>query len=168
MTLTAKVAQLVAWTHTSPLDLSTPMDEASFKLANVEFTAGTGAGKVDLKFTDTRTLAASTPEVLDLAGVLVDAFGAVITFVKIKALIITAAAGNTNNVVVGPDATAGWVGPFGDASDRINIPPGGYLALVHPGDGWAVGAGATDELYVLNGGAGTSVTYSILILGASA
>jgi hypothetical protein len=129
---------------------------------------GTGASQADRMFSDTRTLGASANEDLDLAGSLVDAFGAVLTFVKVKALKIKASAANTNNVVVKPAAATGWLGPFNLAASSIAIPPGGEFMVLAPVNGWAVGAGATDLLNVANSAAGTSVTYDIVIVGTSA
>lgn len=167
MGLTAKVISIVSAVHDAVLDLESVRSDYANRHVH-EFTAGTGNNQVDKKFTDRRTLAASANEDLDLAGSLVDAFGAVITFAKIRALRIKAAAENTNSVVVKPAAATGWLGPFGAATHTLTLPPGGELLLVAPVAGWAVGAGATDLFNVANSGAGTSVTYEIEILGASA
>lgn len=162
------VALAVKGTLTSSLDLvtaSAPLNMGrSIALAN-----GTGAGQADRIFSDTRTLAASANEDLDLAGVLVDAFGAAITFVKVKAIVVSAASGNTNNVVIGGAAATQFVGPFGAATHTISVAPGGFFAIARSdATGWAVGAGASDLLRVANSGAGTSVTYDIVIIGTSA
>ncbi len=37
--------------------------------------------------------------------------------------------------------------------------------LVHPGAGWTVPAGTGDLLHFLNGGAGTPVSYDVILLG---
>jgi hypothetical protein len=92
--------------------------------------------------------------------------GATLTFTKIKAILVKAAEGNTNNVVVGGAASNGWVGPFGDVSDTVAVKPGGTLLLVAPNAaGYAVTAGTGDILKVANSGAGTGVTYDIVIVG---
>lgn len=129
---------------------------------------GTAVGRADRLFSDTRTLAASGTENLDLAGVLTDPFGATLTFLKVKAIYIKAAAGNTNNVCVGGHASAAFTGPFSDATDVICIPPGGVLMLVHPGAGWTVTATTADMLKIANSSSGTGVDYDVLILGTSA
>ncbi|MCL4822566.1 MAG: hypothetical protein KJ067_25870, partial [Vicinamibacteria bacterium] len=118
--------------------------------------------------TDRRTLAASANEDLDLAGSLVDAFGAVVSFAKVRALRIKAAPENTNNVVVKPGAANGFLGPFGAAAHTLTLPPGGEVLLVAPVAGWTVTPATGDLLNVANSGAGTSVTYEIEVLGASA
>lgn len=133
-----------------------------------QFTSGTTTGKADKLFSDSRTLAASATENLDLAGALTDPFGAALTFAKVKAIYIKASAANTNNVVVGGAGSATFLGPFADASDKISIPPGGTLMLVHPGAGWTVTATSGDLLLVANSSSGTPITYEVVIIGTSA
>ena len=130
------------------------------------FTDGTGANQAKEVFTDTRTLTASSTENLDLAGVLTDAFGNVLTFTKIKALIVKADAANVNDVVLGNHATAAWFPMFGAATHTLKVKPGGMIAVVAPDvNGLAVTATTADMLMVTNGGAGTSVTYTVIIIG---
>jgi hypothetical protein len=98
--------------------------------------------------------------------VLTNAFGAVLTFTKIKALIIRAAAGNTNDIVVGNAASNGFISPFGALAHTVKVKPGGLFVLVAPDvNGYAVVAATGDLLHVANGGAGTPVSYDIFILG---
>ncbi|MCV0371078.1 hypothetical protein [Filomicrobium sp.] len=136
---------------------------AAIKLAN-----GTGTDEADVIFADQRTLNASGNEDLDLTGVLENALGEAANFATVKALLIRAASGNTNDVVVGPAAANGFTGPFGDDSDRIEIPPGGAFLAAAPNAGWDVTAGTGDLLNVANSGAGSPVTYDVIIVGTSA
>src|SRR5438045_3617892 len=74
---------------------------------------GVGADQANKLFSDTRTLGPSATENLDLNNVLADAFGAVLLLVKVKAIIIVAAAANANDVLVGGASSnqfASWVG----------------------------------------------------------
>lgn len=149
-------------------DIGSREQDVNYTVAR-PFTSGTGANQADLAFTDTRTLSASATENLDLAGGLTDALGNTLTFASVKALIIVAAAGNTNDVVVGGAASNAWATPFGDATDTVKVPPGGVLVLADFGaTGFAVTAGTGDILKVANGGSGTSVSYDLLIVGDSA
>lgn len=134
----------------------------------LDFVNGTGAGQFDLLWTDTRTLAASATEDLDLAGVLADALGATLTMAEVVGILITAAAANTNAVVVG-DATAP-VPLFGGTNPTISVKPGGVFLIAAPNAAgqFTVGAGSTDDLKIANSSSGTSVTYTISILGRSA
>ncbi|MFN3473562.1 MAG: hypothetical protein ACK4ZW_05900 [Blastomonas sp.] len=131
--------------------------------------SGTGDNQADQVFADTRTLAASSSEDLDMAGVLTNGLGSTITFASVKALIIVAAAGNTNDVVVGGAASNAFATMFGDATDTIKVPPGGFVVLGDFGaTGFAVTASTGDLLKIANGGSGTPVSYDILIVGDTA
>lgn len=129
---------------------------------------GTGSGQADLLYAGTRTLALSTSEDLDLAGGLTDVFGASLTFVKVKYIYIKAASGNTNTVIMGGAASNQFVGPFGSAAYTLVLQPGQWMEFAHPTTGWTVTPATGDLLKVLNGGAGTSVTYDLVIAGTSA
>lgn len=129
---------------------------------------GTGADQFKQIFTDTRTISASSNEDLDLAGTLVNALGQTITFTKIRAILIKAAAANVNNVVLGGAASNQFVGPFGAATHTIAVRPGGFFGIAaNDATGYAVTAGTGDLLRVANSGAGSSVTYDIVILGTA-
>ena len=146
-------------------DLSTASDPLSFAKAFV-MTNGTGANNANMVFADTRTLAASGTEDLDLAGGVTNSFGTTTTFTKIKALIISAAAGNTNDVVVGGHATAAITSLFGDATDKVKVKPGGTVAFVAPdATGYAITATTADMLTVTNSAGTTGVTYDIVVIG---
>ncbi|GHA28678.1 hypothetical protein GCM10010372_30590 [Streptomyces tauricus] len=133
--------------------------------------SGSGAGNADRLFSDRRTLAASASEDLDLAGTaLIDAFGAQVTFARVKGLVIAAAAGNTNNLLVGASSGNQWATLL-NSTGVVTLRPGAFLA-VGTGDadptGYAVTASTGDLLKIANSAAGTSVTYDIHIIGASA
>ncbi|MFF5984420.1 hypothetical protein ACFY78_36815 [Streptomyces olindensis] len=154
---------------TTALDLGTARAPHSLS-RKLSLASGTGAGKADKVFSDRRTLAASATEDLDLAGSLVDAFGATITFARIKGIIVAAADANANNVVVGNATSNAWATLLG-ATGTVVLRPGAFLAVgtgVADATGYAVTAGTGDLLKVANSGAGTSVTYDVHIIGASA
>ncbi|MFE2019884.1 hypothetical protein ACFW9O_17795 [Streptomyces sp. NPDC059499] len=168
MPLTADLGISAGTYQTRTLDLTTSEDRLSFR-RGVHLTSGTGAGKADRVFHDQRTLAASATEDLDLAGVLLDAFGAAATFAKVKGLFISAAATNVNNVVIGA-GTAPWVTLL-NSTGTITLRPGasfGAMAGVADATAYAVTATTGDILKVTNSGAGTSVVYDIVIVGTSA
>jgi hypothetical protein len=127
---------------------------------------GTGAAQADRVFSDTRTIAASSNDDLDLAGVLADAFGTVITFARIKGLYIAAAAANTNNVIVGA-GTNPW-NTWLNTAGTVTLRPGEWVAgAVGDAVGHTVTAATGDILRIANSGAGTTVNYDIIIIGAS-
>ncbi|MEV1079874.1 hypothetical protein AB0I98_16755 [Streptomyces sp. NPDC050211] len=169
MSLASSLALSAFAEQTNALDLGSA--KAPFRLQrSVTLGSGTGAGKADRVWSDRRTIAASGADDLDLAGVLVDAFGSAITFARIKGLFIAAAEENTNNVVIGADATSPWATLL-NATGTVVLRPGaacGFMAGGADATAYAVTAGTGDVLQVANSGAGTPVDYDILIIGASA
>jgi hypothetical protein len=167
-TLRTVVQAELSAVYRNVLDLGTPTDNF-LKKVRVELGNGTGATLADLMFHDQRTLAASGTEDLDLAGGLTNPLtGASMTFVELRAVLITASASNTNNVNVTRPASNG-VPLFMAAGDGIAIPPGGAFLWTCPADAKVtVTAGTGDLLTVTNSAAGTSVTYDVAIIGTSA
>lgn len=163
----AKVAINAAFDFVTAVDVGDAKHTASWS-PSYQFTDGTGANQAKAVFADTRTLAASANESLDLAGGLSDVFGNVITFTKIKALLIQAAAGNTNDVLVGGAASNGFTAWVGDATDVVKVKPGGMLAIAAPdATGLAVTAGTGDLLKIANSAGSTGVTYTIVVIGTT-
>ncbi len=170
MPLTSRLSIAASAIQTAVLDLGTAQAQLS-KSYTVDLANGTAAGQADRTFHDTRTLAASANEDLDLAGVLTDAFGATLTFARIKALIVSASAGNTNNVIVGGAAPNQFLTSVGAGTHTLILRPGATLALMAgaaDATGYAVTAGTGDLLRIANSGAGSTVTYDIAVVGASA
>ncbi|MFG2900975.1 hypothetical protein ACGFZH_28300 [Streptomyces zaomyceticus] len=131
--------------------------------------SGTGAGKADKVYQARRTIAASGSEDLDLAGVLTDAFGATITFAKVKGLFVAASAANSNNVVIGNASSNAWSTLLG-ATGTVTLRPGAVLAVAAgaaDATTYAVTASTGDLLKVANSAGGSSVTYDICIVGTS-
>ena len=139
ITLSGNVSVSVALDLVSSLDLRSVTDPIRYG-ANFSFTNGTGANQANEAFADTRTLAASGTEDLDLAGGL-------------------------NNVQVTRPASNGLVA-FMAASDGIALTPGACFALIAPdANGIAVTAGTGDLLTITNSAGTTGVTYDIVIVG---
>lgn len=150
-------------TQTNALDVTS--GTALTNINNVwNFADGTGANQAKAVFTDTRTLSASATEDLDLAGVLTDAFGTTVAADRLKAIMITAASGNTNDVQVTRPASNG-VPLFMAASDGIALTPGaGFMAVFPDANGINVTAGTGDLLTITNSAGSTGVTYTVAIL----
>jgi hypothetical protein len=145
--------------------VGTPRSDIDSKTL-ISLADGSGADQINQIFSDQRTLTASSSEDLDLNGTLANQLGATINFTKIKGIIITAAAGNTNDVIVGGATTNGFIDFVGAATHTLKVKPGGLLALMAPGaTGYGVTAATADLLKIANGGAGSSVTYDIILLG---
>ncbi|MGC5009747.1 hypothetical protein ACLQ2R_03175 [Streptosporangium sp. DT93] len=170
MTLQTKVIVSMNALLTGVQDLASAEVPLSLRQALV-LADGAGAGMADRIFHDRRTIAASGSDSLDLAGGLSDPLGVSLSFARLKVLLVRAAAANVNQVLVGGAASNAFAAPFGDATDKIKIPPGGTLLLAAgqaDATGYAVTASTADLLLIGNGGAGSSVTYDIVLIGASA
>lgn len=167
MALNAVFTSQVATVHTGSTDLSALVDTLDSS-HRITLASGTGAGQADIVWHDRRTLAASATEDLDLAGVLVSAFGATLTFARLKAIKVYAASANTNNVNVTRPASNG-VPIFLAAGDGLPVKPGGVFEWCAPdATGIAVTASTGDLLTFTNSAGTTSVTYDVVLIGASA
>jgi len=153
-------------TLTNPLDLETPTSASTYA-AMIDLATGTGAGQADMTWSDQRTLAGSATEDLDLAGSLTGPFGNVLTFARVKGLLVKAASTNTNDVVV--SRAAAGIPLFSAASDAIPVKPGGLFLWVAPNAAGVVVTPTTAEsITVTNSAGGTPVTYDVIVVGASA
>lgn len=158
LTLKLDVLQL------SALDLATAqfpfLQDWSAQLSN-----GTGSGQASQVFSDTRSLAGSATENLDLAGSLTNAFGATVTFTKIKLIVVRAAsANNASNAVQVQRGSSNGVPLFLAASDGVQLNAGGIFLFYDPA-GVTVTAGTGDILTITNGAGTNTVSYDILIVG---
>jgi len=169
--LTGKIRNSIQLTFDAGSVLGTTSDDVldstnyfSWTVAN-----GTGANQADLVFRGQRTLALSTSEDLDLAGSLTDAYGATITFARVKMIYVKAASTNGGNIIIGGAAANTFVGSFSDASDKVELAAGQMYQVTAPdATGWAVTAGTADILKVENDDGAAVGTYDIIIVGASA
>lgn len=165
-TLTAQINTAIIATYVGSNDLGSPRQNLTQSLqAPITLANGTGSGQAQILFSDTRTLAASATENIDLAGSLVDAFGTTLTFAAVKVVKVCANAANTNNVVVGGAGANTLLGVFGAATHTIAVRPGGCFLWAAPQTGATVTAGTGDILLIANSGAGTGVTYDIYLIG---
>ena len=156
-------------TNTGSSDLGTATDLVkALNYVGVSFSNGTGANQANQMFADQRTLSASATEDLDLAGVLVNNIGTTVTFARVKAIIVKASSSNTNNVLVGGASATQFINWVGDPTDKISVRPGGAFILIAPdATGYAVTAATGDLLKIANSAGTTSVTYDIIIIGAT-
>lgn len=160
-----EIALTIKGALTGDNDLGTPKMILDTIEERLSLSAGTDSvNKANILFSDTRTVAISGNEDIDLAGALTNAFGQTITAAEVVAIFIKAHAGNTNNVNVTRPADTGFVGPFLAAGDGISVKPGEYQLLVSR-SGWGVTAGTGDIINIANSGAGSTVTYDIVIVG---
>lgn len=166
MALTSEILVRAVCTETVAGDLQTATAPLSLS-QRIRLATGTGTSQADLMFTDTRTLAASGTEDLDVRGSLLTPLGQSFAAVKLKAIIVVAASGNTNNVLVSRPASNGvpWLSAAGD---QVIVTPGGVLCWVAPGSGISTTAGTADLITVTNSAGTTGVTYDVVLIGTSA
>jgi len=166
MALTSKLGVQIVATHTSALDLATAETPVRVRRV-IELANGNSADQADLIWHDRRTVAGSGSDSLDLAGSLTDAYGNMLTFARVKAIMITAALENTTNLVIGGANSNAWATWVGDASDVVIVRPGGVFFLAAPdATAYAVTADSGDVLRIANSG-GTDAVYDIVLIGAS-
>ena len=117
--------------------------------------SGNGANQADQSWGDTRVLAEGASETIDFVG-LIDAFGDVFTFARIKVLRI-------KNTISSGMATlrvgnGSWTDMFQSSMD---VPPQGEFCAVCPvSGGWPV-AGGGSTLQMLHRGSTLSGTYNL-------
>lgn len=155
-------------TKTPTSGLGDALSQSLNRAQKIGFTEGSGANQVNkVWYAIGRSLAASTAENLDLSGTLTDDFTTAVVFTKIKSIYVFAWGTNGGNLQIGGHATAAFLGPFVDATDKIAIHPGGKFVWVSPtAAGAAVTATTADLLKVENMDAGAAGKYDIIIFGA--
>lgn len=132
------------------------------------FSSGTGANQANALYQTQATLAASARTTYDLHASLTDDFGQSVTCTKLRALIVKAASGNTNNVLVGGGSTTiTALTSTGALQEGLVVRPGGQIIWVFPdATGGALTAGSSDVLQVANSAGSTAVTYDIIVFCA--
>lgn len=167
MSVKADIAASISGSLTRTSDLATPAAPFALEFSG-KLKPGTLNNQADLVYADTGTIAASGNVSIDLAGALTGPFGTAVVFVEIVAIMVKAAAENTNNVIVGGATLNAFLGPFGDATDTVAVGPGQVFLITAPAAGWPVTAGTGDLLRLANSAGGTGVNYDIVIVGRSA
>jgi ABC-type sulfate transport system substrate-binding protein len=127
------------------------------------FAAGTGANKI--QYTWTKSATATAAPVTYTLSALVDDLGRTIPLAKVHTLVIAhLGVVDAQPLTIGGAASAPWLAPFGDISDKIKIYAGGVLALSAPlATGFAVATGTSDQLK-LDPGANT-IPFKIHLMG---
>jgi len=153
-------------TNSVALDLGSRSAPLTYSILK-SITDGTGANQCQKLFSDTRTIAASGNEDLDLAGTgLQDMLNVNLALTAVKVLYVKAADANTNDVVIKGAASNGFLGPFGAAAHTVTLKPGQFFLVTNlTASGWTVTAGTGDLLNVANSSSGSSVSYDIIIAG---
>lgn len=166
VSMTSKFDFKLAATMSEALDLQSRSSAVEYA-KTISLASGVAANQADKVWSDERTVAQGGGEDLDLVATLTDVWGAALTIVKLKAILIEADAANTMLVNVTYPAADGV--PFLlAAGDGVSIPAGGCFAYVAPGlAGICTVGGASSLIHVASSGA-ASVTYKIILIGTSA
>ena len=171
MALKTKIRVSLAPEQTGSHDFGGPVfDKEMF--AAMTFLDGVGALQADLLFMDQRSVLTGANDDIDLAGVLLNAFGQTITTAELVGVFVINApitgAPNTTNLTIG-GGTNPVTGFLGGTTPTIGpLRPGAVVFLACP-DAAGLGsvvAGTGDILRIANS-AGATANYQIAILGRS-
>ncbi len=152
-------------TGVTGMETLTALDET------IRLTNGTSTDQADRVYFAQRTLTAGANETLDLAGVLADIYGNVLTFASVKLIAVKNINTIAGAIEFGPNATAsGGItsgAPWKALANKTPIPiNGGFFCHWNP-LGWTVTPTTADLLYAENLSGANSTTYRILIAGTS-
>jgi hypothetical protein len=129
------------------------------------FSDGTSSNQVGNVWNDDSRSLAATSEELNLDGVS-DFQGVATGFTNVKVMMIENLDEDTGDkITIGGAASNAFVNMFVDATDKMDIGPGGLFLYVNPVDGAAITAGTGDLLKVE---AVDTSTYKILVSGDNA
>lgn len=172
MSLTAKMDLNLSATLLTALDLVTATAPLSQTLTPLDLTSGTGANQADTIFSDTRSLAATATENIDLYT-WSNALGDTQTNARIKLLLIRNKNTATGDVlrIGGLGNSGAWDSPFNSDHDAtVDIQPGGYLILSAPlATGYTVTSSSVNHtLKFANTSASNTLAYDLVVIGASA
>jgi hypothetical protein len=158
-TFSGNVRIMPVWSHTKT-NVTTVSEAFAYALYTFTHTSGTNANQMNQLWHQSVAFVAGGTNTYDLAGGITNAFGTTLTMAKVRFLYIEAATTNGSTLTIGNHANAfsSWLGA---TNQTAKIRPGGALMLVGPdAAAYAVGAGSTDILKLVNddGSAGASAT----------
>tara|TARA_R110000868_G_scaffold111743_2_gene301431 strand:+ start:618 stop:1118 length:501 start_codon:yes stop_codon:yes gene_type:complete len=126
---------------------------------------GTGLNQSNQTWSSAAQLGISATDSIDMAGVISDAFGALITFTSITAVAVIADAGNGDNIEIGGNANA-FASFLGGGTEIVKLPPGGSFLITAPSvTGFPVTAGTGDILDITNADGAAVANYKIVLVG---
>jgi hypothetical protein len=131
-------AQGVRHRHAQPAPTTSATSSQTFaELVEIAIADGTGANQANNVFSDERTLGLDAPRTSISPGRLTNALGATLAFTAVKAILIVADAATPTTSSSAEPLRTGFVGPFADATDKINIGPGDvFLITRRSAAGW--------------------------------
>lgn len=153
----------LAWLYENVLDGGNAKDERAKVFTDV-LTEGTAIDQANKVWFDTRSLTTTTPDPIDLSGGVTDAFGNVLSFTKIKLLMIHNKSTTEADIISVGAGSNPIVSLWGATGDIAKVGPGGVLLMYNPSlAGYAVTDNIGEVLNVVS--ASGSLTYDILVVG---
>lgn len=133
-------------------------------LQTLRLTSGTGAGQVDLVYSEKDSAIGTSSTVdRDFAGSLLDSQGATITMAKVKLLFIY----NGGTVPVTVKGKTGAVfAMFSGSTDSVSLAAGACLFYFDPA-GVPVTGGSTDKITLGNASGSVAAAFTMLVAGTS-
>lgn len=170
MNLTGQVKLSISLTGTKSFDVDISHDATDALVINDTKKVTNGAGNLqgNILWHDKRSLSSGGSDNLDLAGVLEDAFGDVVSAARAK-LIYIKNLSTTNRLRIGGAASNPISTLFVDSADAIVLRPGGRFFIdAWDATGYVITAGSADVLRITHMGDTTAAAeYDIVIAGAS-
>jgi hypothetical protein len=167
--LTANLTAMIDWAASRANGDDFANSVYADRLRDIQsLTFGTASSMVDNIYVATRTVHLATlTDNLDLSGSLLNPFGEVINFSRIKGIMIVNRSEVLNdNLVVGNSGASAWVAPFrASSTEGDTIHCGGVWLRTAPLDGYLVTAGTRDNLRITHAGVSSDITYDIVIIG---
>lgn len=160
----------MTWTFTNPNSAYGDASVSGGYSYSKSLANGTAASQADRIYLGQHTIAASGTLDLDLAGSLTDVFGSVITFARVKAVLIVPASTSTaSGFKVGAAAVNQFYGFFNAATDAEKVDATGvFFKSRTDATAWPVTAGTGDLLRVTNLDAANAAVLNVAIVGCSA
>lgn len=161
-----KIKAYVDWKFSNTLD-GNDAEYIGFQKMDDSLADGNAIDKAEHVWYDERTVNASATDSLDLAGSLTNAFGATITFTKLKLIMVENRSTTAGDILHITRPAANGVPWAGAAADYVNLGPGGTFLLYCPSvAGIATVTAATGDLIdIVEAGGANNVTYRITLVG---
>jgi hypothetical protein len=139
------------------------IEETFSSLLNWTHTTGSNANQMATIYVEETALTNSQARTVDLSAV-TNNFGDTVHFARVRFLAVSASSSNADAVEIGGSASAAFSAWLGDASDAIQVRPGGIATFVAP-DATAYAVGTNVNLLVTNTGT-NALTYTLYIGGS--
>jgi hypothetical protein len=167
MALDTNIHVKVAATQYQAAGLATSTAAAVLE-KSLTWATGTGLSQADRMYQKSAaTIGPSATTSLDFAAGVVDDFGASITMARLKLVVLFAYAANANDLHIVRPASNGvpW---FIAVSNGILVRPGGIFLWAAPDAIGVVVTPTSGDLISLTNPAASTITYDVIVLGASA